>query len=76
MLRQYLYPCVEHRTSIAEVMGSNAVGAFEFFLGFIRKKDSFRVPDMNFDQKKKVGVTESHLVTTVTRISWFIKHSI
>ena len=53
MLRQCLYPCVEHRTSIAEVMGSNAVGALEFFLSFIRNKDSFRVPDMNFDNKKR-----------------------
>ena len=26
---------VEHRTGIAEVMGSNPIGASEFFLGFI-----------------------------------------
>ena len=26
---------VEHRNGIAEVMGSNPVGASEFFLGFI-----------------------------------------
>ena len=26
---------VEHRTGIAEVMGSNPVGASEFFLGFL-----------------------------------------
>ena len=31
----FIAPLVEHRTGIAEVMGSNPVGASEFFLGFI-----------------------------------------
>ena len=33
--RYFIAQSVEHRTGIAEVMGSNPVGASEFFLGFI-----------------------------------------
>ena len=34
--QSFIAQSVEHRTGIAEVMGSNPVGASEFFLGFIR----------------------------------------
>ena len=33
--RGFIAPLVEHRTGIAEVMGSNPVEASDFFLGFI-----------------------------------------
>ena len=33
--RGFIAQMVEHRTGIAEVMGSNPVGASDFFLGFI-----------------------------------------
>ena len=33
--RGFIAQLVKHRTGIAEVMGSNPVGASEFFLGFI-----------------------------------------
>ena len=33
--RGFIAQSVEHRTGIAEVMGSNPVGASDFFLGFI-----------------------------------------
>ena len=37
-------------------------------------KDSFRVADMNFNKKRRGH--RGRLVTMVTRISWFILHSI
>ena len=33
--QSFIAQLVEHRTGIAEVMGSNPVGASEFFLGFV-----------------------------------------
>ena len=33
--RGFIAQLVDHRTGIAEVMGSNPVGASQFFLGFI-----------------------------------------
>ena len=33
--RGFIAQSVEHRTGIAEVMGSNPVGVSEFFLGFL-----------------------------------------
>ena len=64
--RIFIAQSVEHHTGIAEVMGSNPIGASEFFLGFICNCLSyFTTAKISFTPKNLVNFTKSRKLPTL-----------